>query len=1055
MQQLAIASLILGSSWTLSAQDFGYNRDIRPILADQCFPCHGPDSAARQADLRLDQRPAAMEAGVLEPGDPDASEVIRRVESDDPDEVMPPPSSHKSLTEAQRAQLRAWIQAGAPYEAHWSLIPPRRPEVPQPKNGNWIRNPIDAFVLARLETAGLEPNPEADLATLVRRVSLDLTGLPPTPEELQEVLDESAPDRYERFVDRLLTKAQWGEHRARYWLDYARYADTHGIHFDNYREIWAYRDWVIAAFNANQPFDQFTIEQLAGDLLPQPTLDQQIATGFNRCHITTNEGGVIEEEYLVLYARDRVETTALVWLGLTAGCAVCHDHKYDSFSQREFYELAAFFNNTQQRAMDGNIQDTPPVVIVPRSGDRERWRQVLEEIQEVTAAQDSLRRKATVDFPEKLKDPEFRQGLIGETPSPDRLAFQALLADGGPGNLTYLHSGQVAQLSIETKDRWQAGWIGDRAWQVSRDAVPEFEDVGDWDRDQAFSVAAWVKLRSADQGGAVLARMDESQGHRGWDLWLQNGRFGTHLVHSWPGNALKVVSQKALPADSWHHLAMTYDGSSTAAGIQLYVDGQRVAQEIEKENLRDSIRTDKPFKIGMRHQSADSAGLLIQGLRIYLRPLARAEIDTIRTWERHQYLLKQPARDLAERELAELVDWHLSQQDPEFRDGQDRHAQWVEERKAIEQRGTKAHVMAEKSDPATAYVLHRGEYDQRREQVFPETPDVLPPFEPRFPRNRLGLAQWLVQPEHPLTSRVTVNRFWQEVFGQGLVVTSGDFGISGQLPSHPELLDYLAVSFREGGWNVKNFFREIVTSATYRQSATVSPEKLALDPRNELLSRGPRFRMDAEMVRDYALAASGLLHPEIGGPSVKPYQPPGVWEAVAMPESNTRFYKADENNGLYRRSMYTFWKRAAPPASLDILNAPNRETCTVRRDRTNTPLQALVTLNDPQFIEAARFLAGRLLGATEVAVADSGSDSGRLRRLGRTVLLRDFTDEEQTILQGSLHRLRSQFAAHPEAAHSLLSVGQAAKEPDLDPQEHASWTLLVNEVLNLDEVLNK
>jgi mono/diheme cytochrome c family protein len=765
-----------------------YNRDIRPILAENCFACHGPDSAARKADLRLDQREAAIKAGAIAPKNLDESELIARILSTDPRQVMPPPSSTKTLSPEQKEILKSWIAAGAEYQPHWSTIPPRRPDLPPVRNTAWVKNPIDRFILAKLEEKGLSPAPEADRSALARRLSLDLTGLPPNPEIVTAFLNDQSPTAYENLVTKLLESPRWGEHRARYWLDAARYADTNGYHFDNYREAWAFRDWAIAAFNRNLSFDRFTIEQLAGDLLPGATLDQQVASGFNRCNATTNEGGVIPEEYTVLYTRDRTETMSQVWLGLTTGCAVCHDHKFDPFSQREFYELAAFFNNTTQPTMDANVHDTPPTVFVPSPADRPRWEALPAE---------RARLKAQLD--------------------------------------------KVPQTPKELDDRI-------------------------------------TKL------------------------------------------------------------------------------------EIELAGLK----------------------------------LDREEI-------------------------------------------------------AIKKRGTFAHVMHERAEPAMAFILDRGEYDKRRDPVKPGTPKMLPPLAPHLPRNRLGLAQWLVSPENPLTARVTVNRVWQELFGTGLVRSTGDLGISGELPSHPELLDWLAVELRETGWDLKRFYRLVVESATYRQSAASTPEKREKDPSNRLLSRGPRFRMDGEMIRDAALSTSGLLSAEIGGPSVKPYQPEGVWEAVAMPESNTHFYRPDHGKGLYRRSLYTFWKRSAPPAAFEIFNAPSREVCTVRRERTNTPLQALVTLNDPQFVEAARAMAQSLL----TGKYQSTSTDERIDVVAMRLLSRKFRDDERAIVLASLARLSTIYQSHPEQALELLKVGESPAPAGVNPSLLAAWTMLANELMNLDEFLCK
>ncbi len=820
---LAILALCSGSVTAADRSPTGleYNRDIRPILAENCFACHGPDSAARKADLRLDHRDAAIKAGAISPRDPEASELIERINSRDPKELMPPPVTTKTLSTEQKVMLKRWVEAGAEYQPHWSTIAPRRPDFPTVQDTGWVRNSLDRFVLAKLEEKGLTPAPEADRSTLVRRLSLDLTGLPPSPGLVTAFLNDLAPDAYETLVTRIMDAPQWGEHRARYWLDAARYADTNGYHFDNYREAWAYRDWVIGAFNRNLSFDRFTIEQLAGDLLPGSTLDQQVASGFNRCNATTNEGGTIPEEYKVFYARDRTETVSQVWLGLTAGCAVCHDHKFDPLSQREFYELSAFFNNTTQPIMDGNIQNTPPTVLVPRTADQDRWQLLNAERASLQGRLDVQRQAARSDLTRWLTEA--------------------------------------------------------KAKAISRSVVP-------------------------------------------------------------------------LPRRDWFRLAA------------------------------------------------------------------------------HWLAIDPPANALRA-QLAEL---------------QKREA-------PIKKRGTLAHVMHEANEPAMAFLLYRGEYDKRRESVKPDTPNMLPPMPADLPRNRLGLAQWLVRPENPLTARVTVNRFWQEVFGTGLVRTTGDLGISGELPSHPELLDWLAIEFRESGWDVKQLFRLMVQSATYRQSAAVTPEKREKDPQNRLLSRGPRFRMDGEMIRDAALFASGLLIGELGGPSVKPYQPEGVWEAVAMPESNTHFYRPDHGERLYRRSLYTFWKRSAPPASFEIFNAPSREVCTVRRERTNTPLQALVTLNDPQFVEAARALAQSVIKAKNSTTRiDDMFDMFSSRLLART-----FRPEERAVVHMSLAKLTALYQSHPDQASLLLSVGESKADPTLDPATFAAWTMLANELMNLDEFLCK
>lgn len=1047
---LAIVAAALAPSGLSSAgaeEPLEYNRDVRPILLENCFACHGADSAARKADLRLDQRAAAIDAGALTPGKADESELMRRVLSADPEEMMPPPATKKQLTPEQKEILRRWIAEDAKYQPHWSLIAPARPALPRVQNQAWIRNPIDQFVLAKLEERGLQPAAEADRRTLARRLSLDLTGLPPAPRDVEAFVNDASPDAYERFADQLMSSVHWGEHRGRYWLDAARYADTHGIHFDNYREIWAYRDWVIGAFNRNLPFDQFTIEQLAGDLLPNHTLEQQIASGFNRCNITTNEGGTIPEEYIVLYARDRTETTSQVWMGLTAGCAVCHDHKFDPLSQREFYELSAFFNNTTQNAMDGNIKDTPPAVFVPRAEDRARWESSNVELAQTRQNLEARRTAARGEF-DVWAAAASAEALAAMIPG-DGLKLHAKLSEGSGNSLAVSVDGQPRTVTLADGFAWKPGHVAAQAFQSQPGGSLELADVGDFEKDQPFSFGAWINLPKLDQSGSIFARMDDQHGYPGWDLWFENGRPAAHIVHHWPDDALKVVSNNPIKAGEWTHVFVSYNGSGKAEGVQIFINGAPQPTGVQANALKSSIRTSVPLKIAQRHTGSRINDLAIQDVRIYGRALSAAEVQKLARSTRALWLLGKPAAERSEAEQNELFAWWLAELDKPTQEFSAKIASLEQEQAGIKARGTIAHVMQERGEAAMAYVLFRGEYDKRRDQVHPQTPAALPPMPPELPKNRLGLAQWLLRPEHPLTARVTVNRFWQEVFGTGIVRTAGDFGVSGELPSHPELLDWLAVEFRESGWDVKRFFKLLVTSATYRQAALTTPEKLEKDPGNRLLSRGPRFRMDAEMVRDYALTASGLLSEKVGGPSVRPYQPDGVWEAVAMIGSNTRDYQRDKGENLYRRSLYTFWKRSAPPASMDIFNAPSREVCTVRRERTNTPLQALVTLNDPQFIEAAKHLA-------QLALEQGGdTTAARLEFVAQRLLARSLRAEESQAVEATLADLLAYYQAHAEDAKQLLTVGESPIDAKLDSATHAAWTMLANELMNLDEVLNK
>ena len=1041
------ATVVPATSGT--AQEPGYNADIRPILVEACFSCHGPDSASRRADLRLDMREAAISSGAIAPGKPDDSELMRRILSTDPDEVMPPPEVKKTLTEQQRRLLENWIRAGAHYEQHWSYIAPVKtapPAVPADYQ-DWARNPLDAFVISRLQSAGLRPAPEAPREVLARRAALDITGLPPTPELLRSFLDDAAPDAYERYVDRLLALPEWGEHRGRYWLDYARYADTHGIHFDNYREMWAYRDWVIRAFNSNLPFDQFTIENLAGDLLPNPTLDQQIASGFNRCNMTTNEGGIIDEEYAVLYARDRTETVSTVWLGLTAGCATCHNHKFDPLSQREFYELAAYFNNTTQAVRDGNIRDTPPVIPVPLFEDRERFQVLPGEIDAARGAM-SARRAAA--------EPEFAAWATAATPEspglqvrPNALHLQ-LVGPAGDGRVAVVRRGvdpTEQQLPISATAQWETTPQGPAL--ALQGAAFDIADAGDFEAGSAFTVAAWIKAPASDGYGAICARMESPPGFRGWDFWLQQRRVGMHIVGTWPDQAIKVVTRNQIPANEWVHAVVSWDGRPAAAGVRVWINGRPQEVNIENDSLKDqSIRSSAAFRLGQR-SAGEAVTAAVRDLQIHTRLLTEDEVQVLAGVSQVATILAMPVATRTTEQQQVLREFWLRAVDQPSQDLQ-RALQALERELAeIRARGTIAHIMTERSEPATAWVLNRGEYDKRLEQVSAGTPGVLPPFPADGPRNRLGLARWLVSPEHPLTARVTVNRYWQEIFGTALVQTTGDLGVSGELPINQPLLDWLAVDFRESGWDVKRLVRLLVTSAAYRQSAVVSPEALERDPANRLLSRGPRFRMDAEMIRDNALAVSGLLVRRIGGPSVKPYQPEGVWEAIAMNVSNTRSYQRDGGDGLYRRSLYTFVKRMAPPAAMDIFNAPNREYCVVRRERTNTPLQALAALNDEQLVEAARVLAERVFSESPE------DDVVRLTRIYELLLCRQPRPPELEVLLQSLTELRAAYTANPADAQQVIEIGERPPVSTVPAAELAVWTVLCNQLLNLDEVLNK
>ncbi len=1038
-----------------AAAEVSFNRDVRPILAEACFHCHGPDPGTRKAGLRLD-----TEAGFFDPGSgptvikgkPEQSPLYQRLIASNPDDIMPPPDSHKSLKPGEIALIQRWITEGAPWQAHWSFIPPQRPGLPALRNKDWVLHPIDAFVLARLEASGLEPAPEANAFTLVRRICLDLTGLPPSPELLARYTQEPAlsQEAQSRLIDELLESKAYGEHRARYWLDAARYADTHGLHFDNYREMWPYRDWVITAFNRNLPFDQFTLEQMAGDLLPNPSTDQLIATGFQRCNITTNEGGTIDEENLALYAADRVQTLGWVYLGLTTNCAQCHDHKFDPVTQHDYYSLAAFFRNTTQGPKDGNSKDGKgPVLVVPASGDLPRWDALPGEITTAIAKRDERRRQARPEFESWLAD-ATPDTLDGDLPV-QGLALHLPLNEG-VGN----EVGGICGGPMTAKATGEVSWTPDGklgpAPVMKLGGTFDLGSAGDFEKDQKFSYGAWIKAGRNGVSGGILARMDEQGGYRGWDLFQADLALAVHLIANWADDAIKVSTRNAvIEPGKWQHVFVTYDGSGKAKGVQVYLDGVKQALVINNDNLKaeSSIRTTTSLRVGQRSHVQVFADGAVQDVRLYARQLNAREVQRIaEIGPLRGMLAAANLRTPAQKEA--LYGHYLATRDDAFQ-ALDKSTQALEaEKAAIEARSPITHIQVENADsPAMANILMRGQYDQVGEAVAAAAPAALHPLREGLPGNRLGLAHWLNDPANPLTTRVTVNRFWQEVFGRGLVVTAEDFGIMGSPPSHPELLDWLAVEFRESGHDVKRFFKMLLSTRTYRQSAAVTAIKLEKDPQNALLSRGPRFRMDAEVIRDYVLAASGTLSPRMGGPGTKPYQPGHIWDVVGLPNADTRDYVQDQGENLYRRTLYHFWKRMAHPPNMDLFNAPSREVCTVRRDRTNTPLQALVTLNDPQFIEASRRLAESLMHR-------HGSDTDALLNdLSLRVLCRSLAQSEKHLLATSHRDLLAHYHANPPDAQALIAIGDSQADEQLDRAQLAAWTLVCNQVFNLDETLNK
>jgi len=1018
-----------------------FNFDIRPLLSDRCFACHGPDDNARKGGLALHTREAATKGGksgepAIRPGAPDASELLRRITTQDPDDLMPPPDSKlPALTPREIDTIRRWIAQDAPFKEHWAFIPPAKPTPPE------SGHPIDAFINHRLQAEKLDPQPEAGRETLIRRLSLDLTGLPPTPAEIDAFLSDASPKAYESLVDRLLASPHYGERMAQEWMDLARFADTYGYQADVDHDLSPWRDWVIRAFNTNLPWDQFITWQLAGDLLPEPDQDQVLATAFNRLHRQTNEGGSIEEEFRIEYVADRVHTMGTAFLGLTLECARCHDHKYDPISMRDYYALAGFFNSIDESGLYSHFtRATPtPVLLLWRDGEKARHTAAVAEIQRLEKALRQLRDAVPTD----------RLPSHPTLPTPPKpvahLAFEEITANRTPDSLS------TNAASLADNPVLEPGMVG-QAMRFSGDNSATIPQAGRFGRTDPFSFALWLKP-TEKQNRAVVFHASVAwtdSGSRGYEMVLDEARPSFALIHFWPGNAIAVRARQPLPEGQWSHLVVTYDGSSRASGIRLYHNGEPLDLEVVRDNLYkealhradwgDSDGGGVPLKLAGRFRDNGFKNGLIDEFQVFNIELTSLEAVAVsRATEAGRNLPLPPSLG----RLGPL--WHrdhqLARSNPDYRStvAALREARVAENN--IVNPVREIMVMQELPNRRPSHVLRRGAYDAPGEVVEPGVPTRIAPFSSDLPPNRLGLARWITHPNHPLTARVAVNRVWKLHFGRGLVPTSWDFGAQGQLPSHPDLLDWLARSFIESGWDRKALHKQIVTSQAYRRASSAPAESIARDPDNTLLARGPRHRLDAEQIRDSALAASGLLVRTIGGPSVKPYQPPGVWEDAGTGKS----YSQDKGEKLYRRSLYTFWRRTAPPPSMLTFDATSREVCTAKREVTSTPLQALVLLNDPQFVEAARVLA------EQVVASHPESQDLRLQTVFRRLTGRSPDPRELAVLRRLVQEQRDHFAANPEDAVRFLDIGEKPRNETLPAVEVAATAALANTLLNHDE----
>lgn len=1018
-----------------------YNLDVKPILSDKCFSCHGPDKNKQKAGLRLDIDTCAYKkvtgSGLkaIDKGDPAKSDVVRRILTDKDEDRMPTLSSHLMLTAKEKATIVKWIDQGAKYKPHWAFVKPEVADVPSVNNEAWVKNDIDRFILQKLEKEGIRPSAEADKATLIRRVSFDLTGLPPTVKEIDIFISDKSTNAYEKMVDHFLASEHYGERMAAYWLDAARFADSYGYLDDRHRDMSPWRDWVIKAYNENLPFDKFITWQLAGDLLPHATQEQILATGFNRNHKQNAEAGIIGEEFRVEYVIDRTNTLGTALLGLTVGCAKCHDHKYDPISQKDYYSMSAFFNSTFELGSpnfgDKNVVAGPTLMLTDKLTDKK--------IADIKAYINLLEAKKNNALPHTEN--------VAEALSQKNIAY--LSFDTQVSRTVQVPNGKarVAQFYPDaTNKAFPAEAISVNAGQgvkghslkLTAESNVHFEPykIGYFERYEPFGVSLWLKLPAADQRGVVFCHTDpERYGTQGYDLVVKGNKLNFRINHAYPHDCISVFSPEALKPGQWYHVALSYDGSSKAKGVRMYINGKKQDQVIEYDHLKKNISSHPdvqkiyPFTgLTFGYRALDHAlpGTELDEFMLFDDELTDAEVA---------YLNKAlPVAPTSKRKITrDTLTADLMSQRIHL-------AQILDSTKEVM-------VMGDLPKPRVTHILKRGVYDNYGPEVSPNTPNSILPFPASFPKNRLGLARWLFLPDNPLTARVAVNRIWGLIFGRGLVKTTDDFGNQGEMPSHPELLDYLSVRFRDSGWDTKALQKMILMSATYRQRSEITPGEQAADPQDILLERSPRFRYPAEMIRDNALAISGLLVDKIGGPSVYPYQPAGLWEALSD-KSWRPVYTQSTGEGLYRRSIYTVRKRTSPPPSMQIFDASDRNMCTVRQQRSSSPLQALVLLNDPQFIEAARQIGVRML--------NGGKDTGEQLKYGFRLVTGRIPDAKELSLLTSMYsEYMAKYRQHPDKAKQLLSIGATQNYDHNKWCETASLADISLALMNTDEFITR